>query len=167
MKRPDAVMRCVESSGAFQVLLSVTAFDVTSFPCPAFVVFSPSRSSPSSLSKLHDSIQYYKNDTNLLIIAAVWLQFRLIGCVLDDCCCCDSGWELASLEERGQPRLVVVQVVQVVGVWAEGHLWHLRWHHVLHLMLLLPLHAPVLEPDLNLPLAQTQGMSDLNPSPPG
>lgn len=40
--------------------------------------------------------------------------------------------------------------------------------HVLRvwqLVVLLPLHAPVLEPDLNLPLGQYQGMSDLDPSP--
>ena len=40
--------------------------------------------------------------------------------------------------------------------------------HVLRvrqLVIFLPLHAPVLEPDLNLPLGQHQGMSDLDPSP--
>ena len=34
-------------------------------------------------------------------------------------------------------------------------------------MLLLPLHAPVLEPDLDLPLRQTEGVRNLDPPPPG
>ena len=33
-------------------------------------------------------------------------------------------------------------------------------------MLLLPLHPPVLEPDLDLPLRQAEGMGDLYPPPP-
>ena len=37
----------------------------------------------------------------------------------------------------------------------------------LGLVLLLPLHPPVLEPDLDLPLCQTEGVSDLYPPPPG
>ena len=37
----------------------------------------------------------------------------------------------------------------------------------LRLVLLLPLHPPVLEPDLDLPLRQAEGVSDLYPPPPG
>lgn len=33
--------------------------------------------------------------------------------------------------------------------------------------LLFPLHAPVLKPDLDLPLGQAQGVRDLNAPPPG
>ena len=33
--------------------------------------------------------------------------------------------------------------------------------------LLLQLHAPVLEPDFDLALRQTEGVGDLNPPPPG
>ena len=35
----------------------------------------------------------------------------------------------------------------------------------LRLVLLLPLHAPVLEPDLDLPLREAQSMGNLDPSP--
>lgn len=37
--------------------------------------------------------------------------------------------------------------------------------HRSHLMLLLPFHASVLEPDLNLPFGEAQCVRDLNPSP--
>ena len=72
-----------------------------------------------------------------------------------------------SLEERRQSRLVVVQEVQVVGIRTEGHLGHLWWHHVLHLMLLLPLHASVLEPDFYLSFAEAECVSDFDASPSG
>jgi len=35
------------------------------------------------------------------------------------------------------------------------------------LVVLLPLHAPVLEPDLDLALGEAQGVRDLDASPPG
>ena len=35
----------------------------------------------------------------------------------------------------------------------------------LRLVLLLPLHPPVLEPDLDLPLGEAKSMSDLDPPP--
>lgn len=38
--------------------------------------------------------------------------------------------------------------------------------HAGHLVLLLPLHATVLEPDFDLPFRQTQRVRDFNPSPP-
>lgn len=66
---------------SFQVLLSFRGLDVTSFPCPVFRLLVPFPSSRKNYMIESPSIQYYKNDTNLLIIAAVWLQFRLIGCV--------------------------------------------------------------------------------------
>ena len=37
----------------------------------------------------------------------------------------------------------------------------------LGLVLLLPLHSPVLEPNLDLTLSQAEGMSNLDPSPTG
>ena len=43
---------------------------------------------------------------------------------------------------------------------------HLRQRvHARHLVLLFPLHAPVLEPDLDLPLGETERVCDLYPSP--
>ena len=36
----------------------------------------------------------------------------------------------------------------------------------LRLVLLLPLHPPVLEPDLDLPLSQAESVGDLYPPPP-
>ena len=47
------------------------------------------------------------------------------------------------------------------------HLVHGHGVHRGHLVLLLPLHPPVLEPDLNLALRQAQRMGDLYPAPPG
>ena len=46
------------------------------------------------------------------------------------------------------------------------HLMHGHGVHAGHLVLLLPLHPPVLEPDLNLALRQAQRMGDLYPAPP-
>ena len=43
------------------------------------------------------------------------------------------------------------------------HLVHGHGVHARHLVLLLPLHPPVLEPDLDLPLRQAKRMSDLDP----
>ena len=47
------------------------------------------------------------------------------------------------------------------------HLVHGHGVHRGHLVLLLPLHPPVLEPDLDLPLRQAQRVRDLDPPPPG
>ena len=46
------------------------------------------------------------------------------------------------------------------------HLVHGHGVHRGHLVLLLPLHPAVLEPDLDLPLRQAQRVRDLDPSPP-
>ena len=46
------------------------------------------------------------------------------------------------------------------------HLVHGHGVHRGHLVLLLPLHPPVLEPDLDLPLRQAQRVRDLDSSPP-
>ena len=43
------------------------------------------------------------------------------------------------------------------------HLVHGHGVHARHLVLLLPLHPPVLEPNLDLPLRQAKRMSDLDP----
>ena len=43
------------------------------------------------------------------------------------------------------------------------HLVHGHGVHARHLVLLLPLHPTVLEPDLDLPLRQAKRMSDLDP----
>ncbi len=57
--------------------------------------------------------------------------------------------------------LHVVPVVRQRGV----HLVHGHGVHARHLVLLLPLHAAVLEPDLDLPLCQAESMGDLYPPP--
>ena len=46
------------------------------------------------------------------------------------------------------------------------HLVHRHRVHARHLVLLLPLHPPVLEPDLDLPLRQAQRVRDLYSSSP-
>ena len=43
------------------------------------------------------------------------------------------------------------------------HLVHGHGVHARHLVLLLPLHPTVLEPNLDLPLRQAKRMSDLDP----
>ena len=52
------------------------------------------------------------------------------------------------------------------GVMAIGkggvHLVHRHRVHARHLVLLLPLHSPVLEPDLDLSLSQAEGVGNLN-----
>lgn len=44
---------------------------------------------------------------------------------------------------------------------------HVIWHNVhrCHFVLLLPLHAPILEPDLDLSLRQAERVRDLDASP--
>ena len=42
------------------------------------------------------------------------------------------------------------------------HLVHRHGVHAGHLVLLLPLHPPVLEPDLDLSLSQAEGVGNLN-----
>ena len=52
----------------------------------------------------------------------------------------------------------------MVAIGESGvHLVHRHRVHARHLVLLLPLHSPVLEPDLDLPLRQAKRMSDLDP----
>ena len=46
------------------------------------------------------------------------------------------------------------------------HLMHGHGVHAGHLVLLLPLHPPVLEPDLDLSLCETESVSDLYPPAP-
>jgi len=54
------------------------------------------------------------------------------------------------------------------AVGLGGHVIVVRHHvHAGHLVLLFPLHPPVLEPYLYLPLGQAQCVRDLDPSPPG
>ena len=43
------------------------------------------------------------------------------------------------------------------------HLVHRHRVHARHLVLLLPLHPPVLEPDLDLPLRQAERVRNLDP----
>ena len=52
----------------------------------------------------------------------------------------------------------------MVAVGEGGvHLVHRHRVHARHLVLLLPLHPPVLEPDLNLPLCQAERVRNLDP----
>ena len=47
----------------------------------------------------------------------------------------------------------------------QGRVHLMHWHgiHARHLVFLFPFHPPVLEPDLDLSLCQTQRMRDLDP----
>lgn len=67
---------------------------------------------------------------------------------------------LAIIEES--PVRVVHGMMAVCQGWV--HLMH--WHgvHARHLVFLFPFHPPVLEPDLDLSLCQTQRMRDLDPA---
>ena len=52
----------------------------------------------------------------------------------------------------------------MVAVGEGGvHLVHRHRVHARHLVLLLPLHPPVLEPDLDLTLRQAERVRDLDP----
>ena len=52
----------------------------------------------------------------------------------------------------------------MVAVGEGGvHLVHRHRVHARHLVLLLPLHPPVLEPDLDLPLRQAERVRNLDP----
>jgi len=69
---------------------------------------------------------------------------------------------LAVIEE---PPVRVVLKVGMVAIGEGGvHLVHGHGVHARHLVLLLPLHPTVLEPDLDLPLRQAKRMSDLDPA---
>ena len=56
---------------------------------------------------------------------------------------------------------LVVHVL--VRLWMHAH----SCVHAGHLVFLLPLHAPVLEPYFDLALCEAEGVGDLYPSPPG
>ena len=58
------------------------------------------------------------------------------------------------------PHGLEVRVVLVGQGWM--HLMHGHSIHAGHLVLLLPLHPPVLEPDLDLSLSQAEGVGNLN-----
>ena len=62
-----------------------------------------------------------------------------------------------------QVRRVTNLEVRMVSVGKGGvHLVHRHRVHARHLVLLLPLHPPVLEPDLDLSLSQAEGVGNLN-----
>ena len=64
-----------------------------------------------------------------------------------------------------EPKVVHAHGLEV-GVVLVGqgrvHLMHGHGVHAGHLVLLLPLHPPVLEPDLDLSLSQAEGVGNLN-----
>ncbi|GFU43279.1 hypothetical protein NPIL_11951 [Nephila pilipes] len=64
-------------------------------------------------------------------------------------------------------EVVSVVVMRVVMVWVmiRHHLGYLRRHRGGQLVLLLPLHPPILKPDLDLSLREAEGMSDFDPPP--
>ena len=68
---------------------------------------------------------------------------------------------------RGRGELVRRRVAAVVGHGRHGHVVVVGDNvHALHLVLLLPLHPPVLEPDFDLALCQTQRVGDFDaPTP--
>jgi len=64
---------------------------------------------------------------------------------------------------RGRGELVRRRVAAVVGHGRHGHVVVVGDNvHALHLVLLLPLHPPVLEPDFDLALRQTQSVCNFN-----
>lgn len=65
----------------------------------------------------------------------------------------------------GEVRKLTRVKVELVRVAIRIHMVRDDVHRC-HLMLLLPLHAPVLEPDLYLSLCQAERMCNLNPSSP-
>lgn len=64
----------------------------------------------------------------------------------------------------GQVRELARVRGELVGVAVRRHV---IWYnvHARHLVFLLPLHSPVLEPDLDLSLAEAKGVRDLDASP--
>jgi len=67
-------------------------------------------------------------------------------------------------------KLVMGRRSELMNWMAVGwHVWHVVWNdiHTGHLVLLLPLHASVLEPDFDLALRETQSVGDLNSPPSG
>lgn len=75
-------------------------------------------------------------------------------------------------ELGGRELVLCGQVSELAGVGRELVRVPVRRHvvrhdvHARHLVLLLPLHTPILEPDLYLTFRQTESMRDLNATPP-
>ena len=83
--------------------------------------------------------------------------------------CWGACWEVTGAV-RGLPRASLAQVVPHLLVQARVRPVEIIPVPVrggAQLVLLLGLHPPVLEPDLDLPLGQPQVVSDLYPPPPG
>lgn len=55
--------------------------------------------------------------------------------------------------------------IELIGMAVRGHV---VWNdiHTGHLVLLLPLHPPILEPDLDLALGEAERVGDFDASPP-
>lgn len=75
-------------------------------------------------------------------------------------------------ELSGRELVLCGQVGKLAGVGRELVRVPVRRHvvrhdvHARHLVLLLPLHTPILEPDLYLTFREAEGMRDLNATPP-
>ena len=76
-------------------------------------------------------------------------------------------------ELGGRELVLCGQVCELAWVGRELVRVAVRRHvvrynvHARHLVLLFPLHPPILEPDLDLPLREAEGVRDLDPTPPG
>jgi len=60
-----------------------------------------------------------------------------------------------------------LKVWMVTVCQGRVHLVHGHGVHAGHLVLLLPLHPPILEPDFYLSFCETEGVRNLNPAPSG
>lgn len=75
-------------------------------------------------------------------------------------------------ELGGRELVLCSQVSELTGVGRELVRVSVRRHvvrhdiHARHLVLLLPLHTPILEPDLYLTFRKAESMRDLNATPP-
>lgn len=75
-------------------------------------------------------------------------------------------------ELGGRELFLCGQVSKLTGVGREPVRVSVRRHvvrhdvHARHLVLLLPLHTPILEPDFYLTLRQTESVRDFNTTPP-
>lgn len=60
-----------------------------------------------------------------------------------------------------------LKVWMVTVCQGRVHLVHGHGVHAGHLVLLLPLHPPILEPDFDLSLCETEGVRNLDPASSG
>lgn len=62
-------------------------------------------------------------------------------------------------------RLCFGLSMEMVRMMVRNHLRYLRRHGVCHLVLFLPLHATILEPDFDLSFTEAESVGYLDPPP--